>query len=683
MPATVTLQRTTLNDGATVNAAVLNGLSAVSATVADATEATPGVVQFAAHNTPTAGRAVKADDPRLQAPGNAASLAKITETEGGLPLWAGLAWPGSEAGGDMYKATYDPSNTGRIPVAKGGTGGTTAAEARSNLGAVATDDGRLSDARQPTAHTHAYSALTGKPYQPFNVLEYGADKTGVVTGTENNTAFQNAIDAAHAAGGGVVLVPDGNYQFSAIDYARDSAALYGAHCFKLKDNVILRGESQRAVLKVKNGAYGGGAFFRVISSRDATKLSNAAIENLTIDGNRANQPGSVQCNNIYLEALLNVRVLNVWSINANGNAIMVIGATDAYAQKILIERCHIINAAYIGIQSSQFDGLRILNNDIEDCLDNAIDIYGNDGTTISHGRNYLIEGNFVRACTVGIFLETTREGITSRNRIFDCTTCGIHTNRINGAPEEQLITDNIIIGGPRSMICSGDGSAKNGLIVKGNVMKGFTVCGVQLGFGTGNHSYSIFTANFFTPNANTVDIFRTVGNQIAYVTADRNWITVTGMDVARYMNRTATTHIHVYAKNFIGLDPLATSGTETASIDGGVVENVLFKNPVLESGHEYNHAAGAYTIAVPSNFQTGLFILTGYQTGVGTTTRVYTLVKNGTTVTLSAGNIATERTSPLSGIAGNATSQIEFTIDYANTYFAWAFQRLLTDPSVT
>ena len=43
----------------------------------------------------------------------------------------------------------------------------------------------------------------------FNIKNYGAVGDGVVMNTE---AIQKTIDACHAAGGGVVWVPAGNYQ---------------------------------------------------------------------------------------------------------------------------------------------------------------------------------------------------------------------------------------------------------------------------------------------------------------------------------------------------------------------------------------------------------------------------------------------------------------------------------------
>ena len=52
----------------------------------------------------------------------------------------------------------------------------------------------------------------GTPPNPFarNVLDFGARGDGK---TDNTTAFQKALDAAHSAGGGIVRVPAGRYLF--------------------------------------------------------------------------------------------------------------------------------------------------------------------------------------------------------------------------------------------------------------------------------------------------------------------------------------------------------------------------------------------------------------------------------------------------------------------------------------
>lgn len=51
------------------------------------------------------------------------------------------------------------------------------------------------------------------PNQEFNIKDYGANGDGE---TKNTKAFDNAIEEAHKAGGGKVIVPEGEYLTGAI-----------------------------------------------------------------------------------------------------------------------------------------------------------------------------------------------------------------------------------------------------------------------------------------------------------------------------------------------------------------------------------------------------------------------------------------------------------------------------------
>jgi hypothetical protein len=93
-----------------------------------------------------------------------------------------------------------------------------------------------------------------------SVLDWGADRTGA---NPSGAAFQSAIDAVSAAGGGTLFVPKGDY---GIDQALD-----------LKSDVELRGEGSESKL------------FRTVDLADGQGLINVdgdyvAITNLEIDG---------------------------------------------------------------------------------------------------------------------------------------------------------------------------------------------------------------------------------------------------------------------------------------------------------------------------------------------------------------------------------------------------------------
>lgn len=112
--------------------------------------------------------------------------------------------------------------------------------------------------------THVYD-VTAWPYN--------ADKTGA---TDATVAIQTAIDAAYAAGGGTVYLPNGTYKVS-----RQSSS--PAECLFAKTGVIIQGESLGAILKLEDDA--GDAARVIITHRPALAIANAAytIETLEID----------------------------------------------------------------------------------------------------------------------------------------------------------------------------------------------------------------------------------------------------------------------------------------------------------------------------------------------------------------------------------------------------------------
>lgn len=66
------------------------------------------------------------------------------------------------------------------------------------------------------------------PTSEWNVLDYGAKPDGA---TDCTQAFQSAIDAAHAANGGVVLVPTGRYRFDGRLTVREEVTLRGVYAY--------------------------------------------------------------------------------------------------------------------------------------------------------------------------------------------------------------------------------------------------------------------------------------------------------------------------------------------------------------------------------------------------------------------------------------------------------------------
>ncbi|MBA1242411.1 M10 family metallopeptidase C-terminal domain-containing protein [Pseudomonas japonica] len=117
--------------------------------------------------------------------------------------------------------------------------------------------------------------------QVFDVRDYGAKGDG---STDDTQAIQKAIDAAAAAGGGKVYVPSGTWVVSDSDGSGNALAV--------KSNVTLTGDGAGdTVLKLADGGASGTTSLLGVTS--ASTVRDAAVSNLTLDGNQANTSGEV------------------------------------------------------------------------------------------------------------------------------------------------------------------------------------------------------------------------------------------------------------------------------------------------------------------------------------------------------------------------------------------------------
>ncbi len=116
----------------------------------------------------------------------------------------------------------------------------------------------------------------------FNVADYGAVASAAV---DNRVAIQSAVDAAAAAGGGLVYVPAGTYGIT-------GAPSHGNGGIYLKENVFLMGDGMgQSSLRVMDGW--NGPLTGIVRSAPGVEKDNYGLADITLDGNRANAAGKV------------------------------------------------------------------------------------------------------------------------------------------------------------------------------------------------------------------------------------------------------------------------------------------------------------------------------------------------------------------------------------------------------
>lgn len=492
----------------------------------------------------------------------------------------------------------------------------------------------------------SYSMITGAPY---NVKDYGAVGDGT---TDDTAAINLAISAANTAGGGVVYVPQGTYLVGGYVYT----GIVGAAAIVLRDNVQLVIDG---TIKVKNSAYGGGAFYGVIRSLDVG-ISNASITGVgTIDGNKANQIASAQCSNIYLTCIFNVVVDGIYSVNANGMGIQLVppsslpvpppGAATTHTA-CAVQNCFVNNVTNIGIQISHGLYCNISENRITTCTNNCIDIYGDDGTVSPDNGITSINGNTVGGGLVGVFVETSKRVSVVGNAIDACT-IGIAVNRINGAPANISISGNTVSGCATGISNTGD---TGGVLISNNFVQ-FTAFGLVLGGTTvalaGNVSYTNAFGNVFSPSTSATPVIIIGGYQASFNIVRENYCVLAS--TALYTNVAA-----VNVNNTVELPKIDTVVQPVKALYSGTSTSGGTDTLTLPSG-----AGGKLVIkssAGGSNFSvySGSFVSSGTGAAVN---------QDSTTFVVGSNNIASVAANP-----ANFTVTITFAATgSAGTWNAW------------
>lgn len=306
----------------------------------------------------------------------------------------------------------------------------------------------------PSVTSRGMEASPAATFSDYNCSAAGATATSqyrphgaVANGTTDDTeAIQNAIDAASAAGGGVVTLPAGTF-------------LIDGHLV-MKSNVKLTGAGSATVIKAgpmfleSTGPDGG---YPVITTAGA---SNVTIANLTADqsGNVLNgnaNPGQrFSAFLVDLRDSHNVVASHVFTRNPFTYSIAVVGSSD-----FCVTHCNTLvttSGLYNGL-----DGIHVLDSNtgqvIQNHVDQRVGTDGDDGL-VAHAisapvYDVLYAGNVVRGGNYGDGMQLAAGNypvydLTIRNNNFWGSPFGIRTGYYdtgaNGAVHNIVISGNYI-----------------------------------------------------------------------------------------------------------------------------------------------------------------------------------------------------------------------------------------------
>lgn len=292
----------------------------------------------------------------------------------------------------------------------------------------------------------SYSMIKGTPY---SIVDYGADSTGNIDST---LAIQSAIDAANAAGGGVVFIPAGTYSITTIDL-RLGVSIYGA------------GYASKLI------STGTGNIIQYVDGTGLVPLENVFIRDFYINGTN-NSGGS----GIWIQGFVESEIsgMHIHDVEAFGS--LVFGAKKCKFLHNTIDTTRVWDGMTLSVGGSTdniIKGNYVLNSNDSGigftastgtvCVGNIVDrtdvlqggLYRAPGIDASGAQNAVITGNYVIGNQDGILLTThvntkinPKRVVVSGNTIAD-SLYGVNVGISGAGPyvgaiEEIAITGNKI-----------------------------------------------------------------------------------------------------------------------------------------------------------------------------------------------------------------------------------------------
>jgi len=217
----------------------------------------------------------------------------------------------------------------------------------------------------------------------FNVLDYGAVADSSV---DNRAAIQNAVDAAHDAGGGLVYIPTGTY-----GVAKDPN---GSGIINVKDHVFIKGDgvgdTSLRVIDNSDDAIAG-----IITSSNTASHVNYGVADLSLDGNSDNTSGRIDGflagSTTNSNADQDVAVLRVESMNQSGYGFADYAKSDRIQMEDNIAHDNAWEgfAVYFVIDGSYENNTAYDNNKHTFDIDNSTDSFLENRTESNHNDSLI------------------------------------------------------------------------------------------------------------------------------------------------------------------------------------------------------------------------------------------------------------------------------------------------------
>jgi hypothetical protein len=213
-------------------------------------------------------------------------------------------------------------------------------------------------------------SLASRFAEVFNVLDYGADKTGAAN---SRTAINAAITACNAAGGGTVYFPPGRYLVEGGSVQNLTGQYVAIKGESANSSIIVNGNAAAPAMVVgtSSGVYGNGPFYygnevsnlSFIGKAGVTGLTgqtgltlynqqNIRLTNVCLGQNRTSSSPLYICLRMY--NILEMFILNVEIDYALTYGFYLEASADIYACNMRAMRCKDIGFVYIGMQGSYF-----------------------------------------------------------------------------------------------------------------------------------------------------------------------------------------------------------------------------------------------------------------------------------------------------------------------------------------